>query len=89
MHPGKDSALFTSQPFAEYRHYDVRVTAAELKTAIVAMQKRFTETAAVSGNIADLRLIHFNLNPEVFAPKGSHGQLGLALRNIRVELVSR
>ena len=85
----KDSALFTSQPFSEYRHYDVRVTAAELKTAIVAMQKRFPETAAVSGNIADLRLIHFNLNPEVFAPKGSRGRLGLALRNIRVELVPR
>jgi hypothetical protein len=89
MHPGKDSALFTSQPFVEYRRYDIRVTAAELKTAIVAMQKRFPETAAVSGNVADLRLIHFNLNPEVFAPKGSRGRLGLALRNIRVELVSR
>jgi hypothetical protein len=89
MHPGKDSALFTSQPFAEYRRYDVRVTAAELKTAIEAMQKRFPETSAVSDNIADLRLIHFNLNPEVFAPKGSRGRLGLTLRNIRVELVPR
>lgn len=89
MHSGKDSALFTSQPFAAYRHYDVRSTAAEVKTAIVAMQKRFPETATISGNIADLRLIHFNLNPEVFAPKGSRGRLGLALRNIRVELVSR
>jgi hypothetical protein len=85
----KDSALFTSQPFSDYRHYDVRVTAAELKTAIMAMQKRFPETAVVSGNIADHRLIHFNVNPEVFAPKGSRGRLGLALRNIRVELVSR
>lgn len=85
----KYSALFTSQPFAAYWCYDVRVTAAELKKAIVAMQKRFPDTAAVSGNIADLRLIHFNLNPEVFAPKGSRGRLGLALRNIRVELVSR
>jgi hypothetical protein len=89
MHPGKDSALFASQPFAEYRHYDVRVTAAELKTAIAAMQKRFSETATVSDNAADLRLMHFNLNPEVFAPKGSRGRLGLALRNIRVELVPR
>ena len=89
LHPGKDSALFTSQPFLEYRHYDVRVTAAELKTAIVAMKKRFPETAAVSDNIADLRLVHFNLNPEVFAPKGSRGQLGLALRGIRVEVQSR
>ena len=88
MHPGKDSALFTSQPFSEYRHYDVRVTAAELKTAIVAMQKRFPETAAVSDNITDLRLIHFNINPEVYAPTGSRGKLGLALRDIRVEVLA-
>jgi hypothetical protein len=88
MHPGKGSALFTSQPFAGYRRYDVRVTAAELKTAIAAMQARFPETSAVSGNPADLRLIHFNLNPEVFAPKGSRGRLGLTLRDVRVEVLS-
>jgi hypothetical protein len=88
MHPGKDSALFTSQPFAEYRRYDVRVTAAELKKAIHAMRARFPETAAVSDNAADLRLIHFNLNPEVFAPKGSRGRIGLALRDVRVEVLS-
>jgi hypothetical protein len=89
MHPGKDSALFTSQPFSEYQRFDLRVTAAELKTAIAAMQKRFPETAAISGNIADLRLIHFNLNPEVFAPKDSRGRLGLALRDMRVEVLGR
>jgi len=88
MHPGKDSALFTSQPFSEYRRYDIRVTAAELKTAIVAMQKRFPETAAVSGDIANLHLIHFNLNPEVFAPKATRGRLGMALRDVRVEVLA-
>ena len=89
LHPGKDSALFTSQPFSEYQRYDVRVTAAELKIALQAMQARFRETAAVSDNVTDLHLVHFNLNPEVFAPKGSRGQLGLALRGIRVEVQSR
>jgi hypothetical protein len=89
MHPSKDSALFTSQPFSEYRRYDIRVTAAELKIALQAMQARFRETAAVSDNVTDLHLVHFNLNPEVFAPKGSRGQLGLALRGIRVEVQSR
>ncbi|MCX6839144.1 MAG: hypothetical protein NTX35_15235 [Verrucomicrobia bacterium] len=88
LHPGKDSALFTTQPFSEYRRYDIRVIAAELKTAIIAMQKRFPQTAAVSDNIADLRLIHFNLNPEVFAPKGSRGRIGLALRDVRVDILS-
>ncbi len=88
MHPGKDSALFTSQPFAEYRRYDVRVTAAELKIAIHAMQARFPETAAVSDNATELRLVHFNINPEVYAPAGSRGGLGLALRDIRVEVLA-
>jgi hypothetical protein len=89
MHPGKGSALFTSQPFAEYRRYDVRVTAAELKNAIHAMQARFPETSAVSGNPADLRMVHFNINPEVYAPKASRGRLGLTLRDVRVEVLSR
>lgn len=87
MHPGPESAFFTSQPFSEYRRFDIRVTAAELKTAIAAMQQRFPETAAISGNIADLRLVHFNLNPEVFAPKGSRGRLGLALRDVHVTIL--
>ena len=87
MHPGPESAFFTSQPFSEYRRFDIRVTAAELKTAIAAMRARFPTTATVSDNAADFRLIHFNLNPEVFAPKGSRGRLGLALRDVRVELL--
>lgn len=86
MHPGKGSALFTSQPFSEYRRYDIRVAAAGLKTAIAAMQRRFPETAVVSGNAADFRLVHFNLNPEVSAPKGSRGRLGLAFGEIQVRM---
>lgn len=40
-------------------------------------------------NATDLRLVHFNLNPEIFAPEGSRGRLGLALRDVRVELLGR
>jgi hypothetical protein len=65
------------------------VTAAELKNAIHAMQARFPETSAVSDNPADLRMVHFNLNPEVFAPKASRGRLGLTLRDVCVEVLSR
>jgi hypothetical protein len=89
MHPGKGSGVFNSQTFSEYRGYDVRVTATELKNAIHAMRARFPETAAVSDNAADLRLVHFNLNPEVSAPQGSRGRLGLALRDVRLEVQSR
>lgn len=86
MHPGPESAIFTSRPFSEYRRFDIRVNAAELKTAIAAMRAHFPATAIVSDQVADFRLIHFNLNPEVFAPKGSRGRLGLTLRDIRVEV---
>ena len=53
------------------------------------MKKAMPKLAPASENPRDYQLIHFNLNPEVFAPKGSRGRLGLALRNIRVELVPR
>jgi hypothetical protein len=53
------------------------------------MRVKFPDTAAVSDNVAELRLVHFNINPEVFAPIGSRGKLGLALRDIRVEVQSR
>jgi hypothetical protein len=34
-------------------------------------------------------MVHFNLNPEVYAPKASRGRLGLTLRDVRVEVLSR
>ena len=37
----------------------------------------------------DFELVHFNVNPEVYAPEGSRGRLGLALRDMRVVLLAR
>ena len=37
---------------------------------------------------ADDPLVHFNVNPEVYAPEGSRGGLGLAMRDIRVVLLA-
>lgn len=88
------SSVFAAEPktrliFSIDQAFGNGVTATELKNAIHTMPARFPETAAVSDNVTDLRLVHFNLNPEVFAPNGNRGRLGLALRNIRVELVQR
>jgi hypothetical protein len=72
--------------------FDICVAAAELKSALQAMRGRFPETSVVSEDAAKYRLIHFNLNPEVFAPKGSRGsrgRLGLALRDVAVTLCQR
>jgi hypothetical protein len=81
--------LFTDKPFADYRHIEVRVTAPQLRAALLAMKKAMPKLATASEDPRDYQLIHFNINPEVFAPQGSRGQLGLALRNVRVELFAR
>jgi hypothetical protein len=89
LNPGPSSALFTDKPFADYRHIEVRVTAPQLRAALLAMKKAMPKLATASEDPRDYQLIHFNINPEVFAPQGSRGQLGLALRNVRVELFAR
>jgi hypothetical protein len=45
--------------------------------------------ASASEDPRDYQLIHFNSNPEVCAPTGSQGQLGLSLCDIRVEMIAR
>jgi hypothetical protein len=88
LHPGPGSALFTDKPFSDDRPVSVRVTAAELKAAVLAMKQAMPELAGVSEDPRDYQLIHFNINPEIYAPEGSRGRLGLALRDVKVELLS-
>ena len=88
LHPGPASAMFTDKPFDAYRKIEVRVTSAEIRAALVAMKKTMPKLTEVSEVPSDYQLIHFNINPEVYAPQGSRGQLGLSLRDIRVELIS-
>jgi len=78
--------LFTDKPFTDYRAFSVRVAALELRAALQAMKKAMPKLAPTSENPRDYQLIHFNINPEVYAPQGSRGRLGLALRDVRVEL---
>jgi hypothetical protein len=39
LNPGPSSALFTDKPFADYPHIEVRVTAPQLRAALLAMKK--------------------------------------------------
>jgi hypothetical protein len=50
------------------------------------MKKAMPQLAPTSEDPRDYQLVHFNINPEVYAPTGSRGRLGLALRDIRVEV---
>ena len=87
LHPGPRSSLFTDQPFADYRTFEVRVSAAELQAALGALRKARPSLAAVSLDPRDYQLTHFNINPEVFATHESRGRLGVAIRDVRVDLL--
>lgn len=87
LDPGPDSAEFADHTFEQYRRFDVRVGAAGLQAAITALKKRLPTAVDASEDPADYQLIHFNVNPEVSAPAGSRGQIGLALRDIRVVML--
>lgn len=88
LHPGPGSSLFTDTPFDHYRRMIVRVGPGELRAAIAAMRRAIPALAAASEDPRDYQLIHFNINPEVSAPRASRGRLGLSLRDIRVELLA-
>jgi hypothetical protein len=53
------------------------------------MKKAMPKLATASEDPQDYQLIHFSIKPEVFEPQGSQGQLGLALRDVRVEVLHR
>jgi hypothetical protein len=84
LHPGNGSAEFTDRTFNDYRHFDFRVGFKEFQAAVAAVKKRFPKLSDVSEDPRDYRILHFNLNPEVYAPAGSRGRLGLAVREICV-----
>ena len=88
LHPGPGLSQFTDRPFDDYRRFDFRVGATELRAAIAAMRKRPPKLADASEDPRDYQLLHFNVNPEVYAPEGSRGRLGLAMRDIRVVLLA-
>jgi hypothetical protein len=88
LHPGPGSAQFTDRALDDYRRFDFRLGPTELRAAIAAMKKRLPQMAGASDDPRDYQLRHFNVNPEVYAPEGSRGQLGLALRDIRVLLLA-
>jgi hypothetical protein len=88
LHPGLGSSQFTDRPFDDYRRFDFRLGTAELRAAIAAMRKRLPKLADASEDPRDYQLLHFNVNPEVYAPEGSRGRLGVAMRDIRVLLLA-
>ena len=88
--PGAEAVLahFADRPFAGYRHFEFRVASRELMMAVQALKRRWPKLAKLSEAPSDYQLTHINANPEVSAPAGSRGRLGLALRNIQVDILA-
>ena len=86
LHPAPGSAEFADRTFNDYRHLDFRVGGKEFQTAVAAMKKRFPKLGDMSDDPRDYRIPNIVVNPEVYAPAGSRGRLGLTLRDIRVEV---
>jgi hypothetical protein len=89
FHPGPGSACFSDKPFDDYRRFDYRVRSSELHVALTAIRDRLPHHADMSSDPGDYQLTHFNLNPEVYSPNDSRGQLGLSIRDIRVRVLGR
>ena len=89
LHPADGSAEAQAAPFSDYRRFEFRVGAEELLHGLAALHRRFPETASLSTDPADYQLVHINLNPEIYAPPGSRGQIGLAVKGLRVALQAR
>ena len=60
----------------------------DFKAGIGAEAEPPPKAADASEDPRDYQLVHFNVNPEVYAPEGSRGRLGLAMRDIRVVLLA-
>lgn len=88
LHPGPHSSTFADKPFADYRRFEFRVGPRELQTAIRAMKARWPDLDVVSEDSGDFQLTHFNVNPEVSAPPGSRGRLGLSVRDLRLHVIA-
>lgn len=88
LHPAPGSAEFADRAFNDYRHFDFRVGVKEFQTALAAMKKRFPKLSGMSDDPRDYRIPLICVNPEVYAPAGSRGRLGLALRDIRIEVLA-
>jgi hypothetical protein len=82
------TAAFGWAPFADRRAYAFVIGAPQLAVAISMMKSKYPELAAkFSSDPADYEIRHINLNPEIYAPQGSTGQVGLCVSDWRLEIV--
>lgn len=85
LHLAPGSATFRQTPWSGFTHFGLRITRATFALALQALVAKTGPSAGYSTSPEDYQLIHFNFNPEVYAPTGlGSGQLGLSVRRIHV-----
>lgn len=80
------TAFYTGRTFTKYRSYNFTVGPKEFNNVLARIKAKYP-TMKLSSNLSDYDWTSANINPEVHAAPGSTAQIGLAVRNWKVELI--
>ncbi len=79
------STGFTQGTWTGYQWYGLRISRGKFTRALHALVAKTGPAAGYTTSPGDYQLIHFNFNPEVYAPQGQgQGQLGLSVRRLHI-----
>jgi hypothetical protein len=70
-------------PYSDWRSFSYRMGANEIASAAWALRARYPKLA-ISSDVADYSLTHFNINPEIYAASGENARIDVSIRNWRV-----
>ena len=80
------TAFYRGRKFDKYKSYNFTVGPKEFNNVIARIRARYP-TMKLSSNLSDYDWTSANINPEVHAAPGSVAQIGLAVRDWKVELI--
>jgi hypothetical protein len=86
---GPGSSTATTSTFSDWRHFDYRISPASFAAALAETKQTFSlDDRQLSGDPADYSLVHFSLDPEVYAPAGGGASIGFAARALSISRVA-
>jgi len=82
------TSAFDGYPFSERRAYAFVIGAPQLGAAISMMKARYPQLSSkFSDDPAHYEILHINLNPETYTPRGSFAQIGVSVVDWQLEIV--
>ena len=70
-----------------FRKFSLYITPANFRAAIQDLAAKHASMGDLSPRPEDYELLHFNVNPEVFAPPGARASVGLSVTGIEIGLL--